>query len=680
MNSDKAVRQLAAHAGIIPFYRDLTGVRQPTSRGTQIALLRACGWQLDNDAMVLEALKRTKAAQSERVFPEEIIICAREPFQLMIPKPATWHLVLEDAENVFAEGSASDAIELPAIPSGIHGLTVAIGRQHETIRLIAAPQTTPSVADVAGCERLWGVNLALYGLHSKRNPGIGDYEDLAQTSAVLAAHGADFLGINPVHAIGWKSKEVISPYSPSHRGFLSTSHIAVDRISPMSDRTRNLLAAWKRDARSSSASLVDYDEHVKHHRPILRSLYADFIALASQQQKSGLGDFCEREGAALRRFAEYEALSDQHGADWRKWPSDLQQPSDDAASSQEDSAFHMWLQWQAEVQLQTAQQRACSAGMAFGLYLDLAVGARRDGAEAWAEQDSIAEGVSIGAPPDHLSPAGQNWNLAAFAPNNLAATEYKAFRTILASNMRRCGLLRIDHVLGLNRSFWIPDDGMPGGYIKQNFEALLAIVRIEAERNKTVIIGEDLGLVPGGFRKALQESGIYSYSVLQYEKTRSDTFRKPSRLQPDSLACFGTHDTPTLNGFAIGRDIDWWQKLEWIDQQSAQNARQQRERDCADLCALALSESSERSSEEPNFLTLSLSVHSALARSPVSMISVQLDDIEGQVEAQNLPGTILQHPNWRRRYALSVETLRKSAGLSQLGHLMAQSDRAGKDD
>jgi len=676
MNSDKAVRQLATHAGIIPFYRDLAGVRQPTSRETQIALLRACGWQLDNDAMVLEALKLAKATRSQRVFPEEIVICSGELFRLEIPKPVTWHLVLEEADDIIAEDNASEAIKLPPMPSGIHKLTIVTGRKHETIRLIAAPKTAPSVANVTGCERLWGINLALYGLHSKRNPGIGDYEDLAHASEALAGHGADFLGINPVHAIGWSSEEVISPYSPSHRGFLNTSHMVLDRIEPVSDQTRGMIAAWERESKDDPAGLVDYEGHAKHHRPILRALYADFTALASLQQKVGFKDFYGREGTALQRFAEFESLSDQHGAEWRGWPEKFQKPADKAVLPQEDFTFHMWLQWQAESQLQTTQQRARSAGMAFGLYLDLAVGARRDGAEAWAEQDSIAEGVSIGAPPDHLSPAGQNWNLAAFAPNKLAATDYRAFRTILARNMRHCGLLRIDHVLGLNRSFWIPDDGTPGGYIKQNFEALLAITRIEAERHQTVIIGEDLGLVPNGFRKALRESGIYSYSVLQYEKTRSGAFRKPSRLQPHSLACFGTHDTPTLNGFAQGRDIDWWQKLGWIADPVAKSARRKRKKEHAQLSDLASPQSSVSTTEGTDAPgTLNRSVHRALASSDVAMVSVQLDDIEGKVDAQNLPGTIDQHPNWQRRSTTPVEEIHQLWELEEMGHLMAENGR-----
>jgi 4-alpha-glucanotransferase len=237
--------------------------------------------------------------------------------------------------------------------------------------------------------------------------------------------------------------------------------------------------------------------------------------------------------------------------------------------------------------------------------------------------------------------------------------------------MRYAGVLRIDHVLGLNRSFWIPDDGSPGGYIRQPFEALLAIVAIEAERANTVVIGEDLGLVPLGFREALAARGLYSYSVLQYEKDGEGHFRDPATLRDQSLACFGTHDTPTLKGFWKGRDIDWWRKLGWIDDAKAAENRQGREREKADLLALDGSDMQAGSS----FGDVSTHIHGLLAQSPAAMVSVQLDDVLGHCEAQNLPGTTDEHPNWRRRCKLPLESFEGDARFSRLGRQMEQSGR-----
>ncbi len=679
MSTGNTLDRLADQAGIVAAYRDLAGVHRQTSRETKLALLRANGWQLDNEAMIEEALRSNVAAQAARLLPEEIIVGTGTPLKLKTPKPVIWRLICEGQETDDIEGKATETINLPSLPSGIHHVTVTMGKHQEAIRLIAAPATAPSLTDIVGRERIWGSNLALYGAHSKRNPGIGDYRDLAVAAEAFSRHGADFLGINPVHAIGWASSEVISPYSPSHRGYLNTSHIALDQIEPQSETTRSLFSRWNEQAAKASTELIDYREHANHHRPLLRAIFDDHVAMAAPEENTAFQIFRERQGAALQRFTRFESQSETHGTDWHNWPAEPQRPAADASVSNNSQMFHAWLQWQAETQLQAAQSCACSSGMALGLYLDLAVGSRRNGAEAWGEPDSIAEGVSVGAPPDHLSPAGQNWNLAAYAPRKLASTHYGAFRSILARNMSRCGILRIDHVLGLNRSFWIPDDGSPGGYIRQNLDALLAIVRIEAERNSTIVIGEDLGLVPDGFREALRSSGIYSYSVLQYEKDKSGSFRDPSRLRPHSLSCFGTHDTPTLRGFAAGRDIECWKRLGWISDLSAKDAHRKRQGECEQLANLEAGPAGDNGmTSKSESRKLSDTVHSALARSPVAMVSVQLDDIEGRADAQNLPGTIDEHPNWQRRSKTPVDELSHFPNLQHMGRMMRKNGRSNR--
>ncbi len=677
MNPDTALDQLATMAGVVPVYRDLAGAEQPTGKDTKLALLKAAGWQLDNGSMIVEAARHFNAEIKQRMLPEDIIVTAQKPTELDIPEPVAWWVNFENLNGHVIEGQAETFIELPAMPSGLHELVLRTKSREERIRLIAAPRTAPSVFDITGQERTWGANAALYGLHSRRNPGIGDYVDLAEAAKACANHGAGFFGINPVHALGWNSPDVKSPYSPSHRGFLNTSHIAVDQISPASGIHQNQLGQWRAEVNRHSDDLIDYDTHSKYQRPPLRSLFDEFQARASQEQRDLFASFLEQEGTALSRFTQFESLSDDHGPDWQVWPEESKSPDRDLKTNPKNADFHAWLQWQANCQLRKAQQKALSSGMGLGLYLDLAVGSRRDGAEAWSEQNTIAKGVSIGAPPDQLSPAGQNWNLTAFAPRKLAGDDYRSFRTVLAQNMRHCGILRIDHILGLNRSYWIPDDGTPGGYVRNNFEVLLALVRIEAQQSNTVIIGEDLGLVPEGLRTAVQQSGIYSYSVLQYEKNKSGRFKSPSQLRKQSLACFGTHDTPTLNGFAQGQDIDWWERLSWVDEQTATEARSEREIESAQLKDLSSQLPNLTPHNENSKLDLmSHSVHGALASSPVTMISVQLDDVEGKVEAQNLPGTIDEHPNWCRRSSTPTDDLQRHSGLAQIGQLMTLNHRS----
>ncbi len=307
-----------------------------------------------------------------------------------------------------------------------------------------------------------------------------------------------------------------------------------------------------------------------------------------------------------------------------------------------------------------------------GLYLDLAVGARRGGAESWCENDSVAHGVSLGAPPDQLGPDGQNWGLMGYAPRKLADNKYKPLRRIYRSAMKHAGVLRIDHVLGLNRSFWIPDDGSPGAYVSQPLDVFLALLSIEAAASNTAVIGEDLGLVPDGFREAVQNHGIYGYSVLQYEKWPEGRFKNPSELRQFSLASFSTHDTPTLKGYLSGCDIKWRDRLRGDGEGVSHSAYEDRRNE---VKALATLDPDASHHEDVSFEHMFEAIHGSLAASGVSMISVQLDDILGLEEAQNLPGTIDQHPNWRRKCPCNLAELSSNPDFERMSELMEKNDR-----
>lgn len=681
MSADDALNALARRFGVLEEFRDLSGVVRPTARETKLALLRANGLDLDGDVTILETLSALTAEDAARRCPREIIVERGAAQQLGFGGGAEWRLEPEGGAGTRPAGRGDrDGIRLPALASGVHSLFVETGQGTEEITVIAAPKSVPMLPDVTGRSHLWGLNAALYGLRSERNLGVGDFADLAEAARVFGEVGAGFLGINPVHALGWADHDVISPYSPSHRGFLNAMYIAVDRIfgSDQPETVQHIMRTEGAGIAALRASeTVAYRAHNDRQRRLLQAAFDAFEATGDATENAEFDRFCADRGEALSRFALFEAVSQTHGADWRAWPEDLRDANTAVAQGlpaqhADRIRFHSWMQWIAERQLGAAQKQAKVSGMALGLYLDLAVGSRRGGAETWCETETVAQGVSIGAPPDHLSPAGQNWNLAAFAPEKLFQNRYQAFRNTISEAMRHAGVLRIDHVLGLNRSFWLPDDGSPGGYIRQPFEALLAMVAIEAERAGTVVIGEDLGLVPDGFREALAARGLYSYSVLQYEKNDAGHFRDPATLREQSLACFGTHDTPTLKGFWKGRDIDWWQKLGWIDEGKAAELKQGREHEKADLLAL----DGTPTAPDPALADVGDHIHGLLARSPAAMVSVQLDDVLGQCEAQNLPGTIDEHPNWRRRCKMPLESFEGDARFARLGRQMEQSGRA----
>lgn len=649
MSEHHDLSALAELCGILPHFYDLHGHERPTSMETQRALLAANGVDVSDDAAIHHSLNRIRHDLHDRWFPDEIIINSGEAAPQNFGLGATWELRLEGDTAIYAQGAPGDHITLPPLPSGIYELTASASGRTEITTVIVAPKHLPLVQELTGLDRIWGLNMALYGARSDRNTGLGDFQDLADVSQVLAGQGAAFVGINPLHNMGFADLSAISPYSPSHRGFLNTSYIALDAIPGLSH-------APDLDPFDAirQADNVEYQAHKHAHNQALDAQYALFVTDASAAARTEFEQFKSDAGHELQDFARFETLSEIHGSDWRLWPRD----GLDAAPARSD--FHLWLQWVASVQLTQAQSSATDAGMGLGLYLDLAVGPRRDGAEAWCEQSCIAQGVSIGAPPDHLNPEGQNWDLAAFAPRKLKAQRYAPFRRMLARTMQFAGVLRIDHVLGLNRSYWIPDDGSPGGYIRQPFEALLAVIKIEAERHNCIVIGEDLGLVPDGFRDTMWRHGFYGYSVLQYEKDATGAFRDPADCPAQVLSCFATHDTPTLAGYAQGRDIDWWQNLSWINDQQAADMRSQR---AAEIAKFPLG--SEFKTE----------IHNLLAHSNASLIAVQLDDVLGAVETQNLPGTIDQHPNWRRKYDISISDLTDDPRLTQTAQIMRDADR-----
>lgn len=647
------LNKLADHYGIFSSFRDLDRNIQATSRETQLALLNGNGIEVDNDAMIAEHLAEIKAKNAVRRLPDEIIITATQCNEIFNLQNVEWQVSLENGQEIVGKDNGN--IRLPAMASGIHKLVVKSKNRTEFVSLICAPAKAPSIQALSGKHNIWGVNTALYALNSRSNYGIGNFENLAVAAESFGANGADFVGINPVHAIGWE-EGVISPYSPSHRAFLSSAYISLDAPSTAHNQ----------------AEFIDYNTSKQAHQNALKQAFQS--ANLDQDYKN----YCQNADDQLENFALYEALSETHGTDWRNWPQYLHSPAQISQTQRQklapQIALHQWLQYMADKQLGNVQTRAKESGMAMGLYLDLAVGSRRGGAETWLASDAVASAVSIGAPPDHLSPAGQNWELTAYAPAKSKANGYKALRQSLRASMRHASILRIDHVLGMNRSYWLPDNGAAGGYIKQPFESILAVIAIEAERANCAVIGEDLGLVPYGFRDTMRARGLYSYSVLQYDKDDAGDFKPHAQLNPQTLACFSTHDTPTLKGFYQKTDIAWWQKLGWVEPQKLNGVWQQRDKEIETILTTA------KQPKSTNYGSFRDGINNILASSPATMVALSSDDIFEIAEAPNLPGTIHEHPNWRRRHPEHVESFASNTKLKNIGALMKTAKRGIKTD
>ena len=672
MTCGGVLEALSAKAGIFGEFWDLQHILRPTAPETHRALLAACGLPAATDEEARQTLAALEAEEAALITGREIVLPSGHPGEVNVPEGTEWEAVLETGERA-GSGLSDGRIALPPLPPGVHDLHLKRAEATQSVLLIAAPGRLPSLA-ARGLARIWGVVGTVYGLCSGRNFGVGDFADLGAAAEALATKDASFYGINPVHALGW-STDTVSPYSPTHRGFLNAWHIAPDKAAEFcaSPSMAALVAeAAPRFEAVRGSQTIDYAGHRALLRPLLERSYEFFRAEAPGPVRDDLAAFRCEGGDALEDFALFETLSEIHGADWRCWPAQFQH-RDTVARTDDLQArmdFHIWLQWLADRQLSAAQARAGNAGMPVGVYLDLAVGARLGGAESWCERGSVAEGVSIGAPPDYLSPAGQNWDLAAYAPRKLARDRYAALRRLLQRIMRHCGLLRIDHVLGLKRSFWVPQDGSPGGYIRQPFRTLAAIIAIEAHKSDTIIVGEDLGLVPEGFRDELSDLGFYGYSVLQYEKT-DGVLHDPSTLREHSLACFATHDTPTVRGYWEAADIDWWERLGWIEPGEKACKQAERRNEAAGLLANAPQEY-RAAGDAAGFRN---AMHATLAQSPAELVAVQLDDILDEREAQNLPSTIEEHPNWLRRCSVPVEDLTDLPQLEELRMIMQKGGR-----
>ncbi|MBX2884489.1 MAG: 4-alpha-glucanotransferase [Granulosicoccus sp.] len=660
---DELIKRLSSHYGIASEYTDLAGVVRPTSIDTQRALLRANGVEPDAAglAQVEHDLLNNKPVDG---LPDDLVVQSHQPYTVKLDKNLEWQLTTTDDPQYAASGRANGSLELPPLEPGVYELKLRIKHLEQSIVVIATPARCPMLPENTPLARHWGINAALYGLSSDRNLGVGDYVDLQSLARAAGQSGASFIGLNPVHALGLGNCDVISPYSPSHRSMLDTQAIALDAIPGLEDNERAQAVigqARVRSRKSAETAFIDYPGQRRALQSGLEALYQIFREEAGADAREGFSGFQCSVSPTQYNYSLYEAIAHYHGSDWTRWPDglrlrDLTTLDTFAEQHRELRNFCLWTQWVASVQLSKAAEVATDSGLSLGLYLDFAVGSRRIGAESWCEMDSTATGISIGAPPDHLSPAGQNWELSGFSPQKLQRQSYRPYQLMLRAVMQQARMLRLDHVLGLNRIFWIPDDGSPGAYIKQPFASLLAIVKIEAQRAGTIIIGEDLGLVPDGFRETIREAGFYGYSVLQFEKNKKHEFTDPALNPRQTLACFGTHDTPTIRGFSRGRDIDWWLKLGWIDQAQAKDAQKRRLLELDALYRLTdqVRADTTQTAESRKLIDL---IHRLLADSGSALVTLQLDDLLEIEEAQNLPGTVDEHPNWRRRYPVSVDQL-----------------------
>ncbi len=634
--------RLARAAGVAETWESVDGVRHTVSPDTEKALLAALRLPAGSTQEALESLHRL---ERKPLLPPALVARIGEPIALPLTDQGrrVWLTIEDETGSVTRLRADGTNATLPDLPMGRY----RIRREDapDTLcTLTVAPRACHWPGALADGRRLTGLSAQVYAIARAGDQGIGDFTTLGELGAQTARHGGAILGINPLHARFADRREWASPYYPSDRRFLDPIYLDLPEAAdsapngPMIDYP----GVWAAKAKALEARVAAIGDD-----PDL----AAFIAAGGQ---------------ALARFATFEAISETRpGQAWRDWPAELRDPASAGVRAFAEAnatrvRHHQALQWLCERQLADAAKAASALPLGFGR--DLAIGAAPDGAEAWSQSHLLADVVSIGAPPDPLGPNGQIWGLPPFDPNAVRADGYAAPAALFAANVRHAGALRIDHVMGLARQFWIPHgaDGSEGAYVAFPLEDLLGVLALESERAGCLIIGEDLGTVPPGLRERMARERLLSYRVLPFEREKSGAFRPPAVYPPVAWGCVATHDLPPLAGWWAGADIDERRRLGLMDAAAEAAARAERSADRAALIA-ALAEAgltdSATDPDGPLGDALAAAVHRYIARTPAALAIAQAEDLAGAREAVNLPGTDTERPNWRRRVETPLEQL-----------------------
>jgi 4-alpha-glucanotransferase len=627
---DRELSELAAAHGVATAYRG--GDRRPITVDDDV-VVRVLGL-LDIDASTPDAVRAavaTARAASDRL---PGTIAARTDRPRPLPGPS----VLVD--------EAGGRREITEIPAGLEPGWYRLETGDRIVTVVVAP---PALAEP---RRAWGWMLQLYALHSAGSWGIGDLGDLrAFTTWTGREHGAGVVLLNPLHAITPVPPVQPSPYTPSSRRFGT----------PLALRVTDLDAYTRADpatrAEVDALRPETVGDRIQHDRVWAAKRSAAELLWRADGRPEPVDA-----AADLWEFARYCALAERFGGRWSLWPSDLRHPDAPgvAAACAELAprvAFHAWLQQQ--VQLQLASVRDAARAVDVQVVHDLAVGCDPEGADGWALQDVLAPGVRVGAPPDAFSQQGQDWGLPPWRPDRLDTTGYAAYRDLIRALVRQADGIRIDHVAGLFRLWWVPpgESADRGTYVHYDAEVMLAVLTLEAHRTGALVIGEDLGTVEPEVTEALAERRMLGSSVLWFTRDRNapgEPLLPPDAWPEESVATVSTHDLPTAAGFLRGEHVRVRAELGLLDDVAAEEAKAAAER--AELINLLRGEGLVEG--DPGEDELIVAMHALLARSRSRLVLVSPYDVVGEVRQPNLPGTVDQYPNWRLPLPLSLEELR----------------------
>jgi 4-alpha-glucanotransferase len=641
----------AKDLGIQPDFIDALGNHRVTS---EIAL-----------KIIIDALPVRKPY---RFLGEAVVIRSGRPARTELKQaarfPLRWKIVAD--LKVIAQGEARDAVIVwpPDLPEGSYRLQLTDASSFtEEAPLIVAPVK----AFGGDFDRCWLMAVQLYGVRSARNWGIGDFGDLEGLIELASQLGADGVGLNPLHALFDDRPGDCSPYSPNSRLFLNALYIDVAKVPGFQRGLKDSVALTK----LRQSDIVDYVAVAGLKWRALRAAFDAFQANPGSERRQDFEEFRSERGPLLSRFACFEVLRHKFNKPWWEWPEEWRQPGESncarlrQGTDRGEIEFVEFVQWIADRQLAACQARAKSLGMKVGLYLDVAVGVQSDSFDAWNEQTAISRRLAVGAPPDALNTTGQDWGLAGFNAAGLEIKSFEPYREMLRASMRHAGAIRLDHVLGLKRLYVVPHGLAPdsGVYVPMPFEPLLAATAQESVAHRCVVIGEDLGTVPEGFRQQMADWGIWSYQVMMFERDDHGRFRGIDYYTPNALVTFNTHDLSTYAGWRSFSDLKLKRSL-GINPGESDDARWH--------ALTMLSEILRHHGIDSDDL---YAVAAFLARTKSRLLAISLEDLLGVIDQPNIPGTVNEHPNWRRRLPLALDEIAAAIDVAALRRATAERTR-----
>jgi 4-alpha-glucanotransferase len=584
---------------------------------------------------------------------------------------------LAEEHGISPTRPSPDNVEVPITDVTKQKILAALGVGEQAARRPERKQKSKQIPKsylpgVLEKERVWGLSLQLYELRSTRNWGIGDFEDLIGMVKMASSLGADFVGLNPLHAPFLSDPDRCSPYEPSNRQMLNPLYIAIDKVAGFTSTPElegQLLALRQTD-------LVDYKGVAEIKLAALRALWRSWhVSATGSSDRDGFEDFVQGRGDVVRLHALFESLSafmagSGYGTGWRSWPAEYQRPDsvevEEFAEAHADTIrFHMWLQWLAHLQLSEAAAVARDVGLRIGLYLDLAVGEAMDGSATWSERDAYIADATVGSPPDPFAAEGQDWHLAALHPAAIASGKDAPYRRMVSAAMRYAGAVRIDHAAALRRLFLVPLDSAPhgGAYVNYPQDELLQVLADASAQFRCLVIGEDLGMLPQGLQDDLAEARILSYRILSYER-EGGSFKPADAYPRLSLACISTHDHQTLAGWWRGADIKARAEHGIVPPDVSETHIEERQHERVGL-HIALDEAGAdppdhlppRTATDDSLNDLVVSAHRFIAKTPSVLAAVRLADMTGEKRPTNIPGTSDSYPNWKPKLSVLIDEL-----------------------